>query len=203
MIRPVLLAAALAACGHGAKPAPIGNGSASGTPSGGGLALTATGLGPIHADTPATLDSLTKLFPDLVVASADYEHEDGMHTAFSVSRGTDLLFQIEHVVAKIALVEVYGAEIHSDTGLAPGQTFAAARTVLGAGLVCNGMLEEEGGNALCMGGGPFAVIVPMVDDGNPQPYGEAIPADRLDHLLGNSKVERVLWVPDSPDEGQD
>lgn len=202
MTRHLVLIAVLAACG-GSKPKPIGNGSASGTPAAGGLALTATGLGPLHADTPITLDSLTKLFPDLVVANADHEREDGMHTAFRVSRGADQLFVIEHVDGRLALVEVYSADIHTDTGLAPGQAFAAARTALGAGMLCNGMLEEEGGNALCSGSGPFGVIVPMVDDGNPQPYGANIPADRLEHLLGSAKVERVLWVPDSPDEGQD
>src|SRR5262249_10002921 len=107
MPRLVMLAAALAACGHGAKPAPIGNGSSSGTPGTGALVLTAGGLGPLHADSRITAENLAKLFPDLVIAASDYDREDGSHTTFTVARGDTVLFKVEHSAGALVDIEVY------------------------------------------------------------------------------------------------
>lgn len=195
MTRLVLLVAALAACGHGAKPAPIGNGSSSGTPAAGALVLTAGAFGPLHADTPITAENLAKLFPDLVVSADDYDREDGTHTTFTVARGADVLFRIEHSAGALANVQIYSPDIHTDTGLAPGQAFAAASAAFGDDLTCTGMTEEEGGNAMCHGAGAIAFILPMADDGQPQPYDQDIPPDRLPALLGAAKVDSVMWFP--------
>lgn len=164
------------------------------------LDLAPTHLGPIKGDTPVDVAGLQKLLPDLKVEDASYDTEDGPHSAVKVSRGDTALFKIEHEDGKLEAVEIFSADIKSDTGLVVGQTFDEAIKALGKGAECYGMVEEQGGNALCHAPGSswiYAVIVPMHDDKGTY-YDKKVPAKKFKKVFAGKTVDSVIWSPAAP-----
>src|SRR5262249_54860844 len=147
-------------------------------------------------DTPIDVASLRKLLSDLTVEEATYELEDGPHSVIKVSRGGTALFSIEHEDGKLDSIEILSREIKSDTGLVVGQTFPRALAALGRGAECYGMMEEDGGSALCHAPGAwtYAVQVPMHDD-DAKYYGKKVPAKKFKGVFAGQTVERVIWSP--------
>ena len=164
------------------------------------LDLAPTHLGPIKADTKVDVAGLQKLLPDLKVEDASYDAEDGPHSAVKISRGDAALFTIEHEDGKLGAVQIVSPDITSDTGLVVGQPFDQAIKALGKGAACYGMVEEEGGSALCHAPGTswiYAVIVPMHDD-KATYYDKKVPPKKWKTVFAGQTVERVIWSPAAP-----
>ena len=140
---PVLVAsfvaAALAACGGSSRPATAPAASAA-------LEVTVVGVGPIKADTPATVEALRALLPghDVEVAGTPGLGAELGPPALRVSSGGEaLLLVVPDEKSDVLMVLVTSAQVGSQAGWRVGETLADVTPIAGCecradGLTCYG-----------------------------------------------------------------